>query len=234
MTRAKRISQPNALHLSIGFILTMWLIRVIRNTYYFDDALNRAGSVQQLSLKATVYGAVTVLTVTLLLRLSGESHKDIGFDTHHIPRQLGNGFLFGALIFVVDTLLIGTIVDTLLPDAPAQGIDMSILFDSIYFLPAWIFVAIFKGGFAEELWRIFTLTRFERCFGKSGLVFALTFGAVIFGVGHLYQGVGGMISTAIVGSLFGLVYLRRRRAFEAVFAHAAFDMIGITLGYIIY
>lgn len=79
MTRAKRISQPNAHYLSIGFILTMWLIRVIRNTYYIDNALDRAGSVQQLSLNATVYGAFTVLTVTLLLRLSGESYKDIGY-----------------------------------------------------------------------------------------------------------------------------------------------------------
>jgi len=111
---------------------------------------------------------------------------------------------------------------------------MSHLFDNIYFLPAWIFIAIFKGGFAEELWRIFTLTRFEKCCGKSGLLLALIFGAVIFGVGHLYQGVGGVISVAIVGLLYGLVYLRRRRAFEAVVAHATFDLIGITLGYMIY
>jgi len=234
MTVMKRISERNALYLSIGFILSMWLIRVIRNTYYIDNALDRAGSIQQLSLNAAVYGVFTVLTVTLLLRLSNENYEDIGFDAHRLLRQLRSGFLFGVLIFILDTLVTGTIVDALLPKTSAQGIDMSSLFDNIYSLPAWIFIAIFKGGFAEELWRIFTLTRFEKCFGKSGLLFALIFGAFIFGVGHLYQGVGGMISTAIVGSLYGLVYLRRRRAFEAVFSHATFNMIGITLGYIIY
>lgn len=234
MTRMNRISERNALYLSIGFIFLMWLIRVIRNTYYIDNTLDRAGSVQQLSLNATVYGVLTVLTVTLILRLSKENYKDIGIDTQNLPRQMRNGFLFGVLIFILDTLVAGTIVDALLPKTSAQGIDMSRLVDNIYFLPAWIFIAIFKGGFAEEMWRIFTLTRFEKCFGKPGLLFALIFGAAIFGVGHLYQGVGGMISIAIVGSLYGLVYLRRRRAFEAVFAHATFDVIGVMLGYLIY
>ena len=38
--------------------------------------------------------------------------------------------------------------------------------------PVWVFLAIFKGGFVEELWRVFGLTRFERLWGKSGLVIA--------------------------------------------------------------
>jgi membrane protease YdiL (CAAX protease family) len=121
-----------------------------------------------------------------------------------------------------------------LPETLAQGIDMGKLFDNTYYLPVFISIALFKGGFSEELWRIFTLTRFEKIFGKSGLLLALIFSSVVFGVGHLYQGVEGMISTAIVGLLYALVYLRKRLALESIFAHAIFNMIAVILGYIVY
>jgi membrane protease YdiL (CAAX protease family) len=101
-------------------------------------------------------------------------------------------------------------------------------------LPLWILAALFKGAFSEELWRIFALTRFEKWLAKPGLIFALILGSVVFGFGHLYQGLSGLITIAIVGFLYALVYLRRRRALEAVFAHATFNMIGIGLGYILY
>jgi membrane protease YdiL (CAAX protease family) len=229
----KKISVRNALYLSIGIIFLMWLRKIIQNIYYSDLVLKLAQS-NLFLLSAMVNGIVTVLIVTLLLRLSKENYKDIGFDTQNILRQLRNGLLFGVLIFILDTFLIGTIVDVLLPKTSVEGIDMSKLFNNLYFLPVWIFISVFKGGFSEELWRIFALTRFEKCFGKPGLLFALILGSVVFGFGHLYQGVGGMLSIAILGLLYALVYLRKRLAFEAVFAHATFDIIAITLGYIIY
>ena len=162
-----------------------------------------------------------------------EIYRDIGFDNQNILKQLGIGLLFGALIFLIHNLVVTTIVDVILPEA-AEGIDLSTLFSNIYFLPVWIFLALFKSGFSEELWRIFTLTRFEKCFGEAGLFTALIVGSAVFGFGHLYQGVGGMIPSMVRGVLYACVYLRKRRAFEAVFAHATFDLINVTLGYILY
>ena len=230
----KRVLERNALYLSIGYVLLMWLVRVIRNTIYIDTVLQQAESIRLFVLYALVFGVLTVLIVTLLLRLSKETYKDIGFDTQHLLRQLRNGFLFGALIFFLNSFVIATILEALLPETSAQGIDMSVLFRDIYFLPAWISIAIFKGGFAEELFRIFTLTRFEKCCGKWGLIFALLFGSVMLGFGHYYQGLAGMIEASIRALLYALVYLRKRRAFEAAFAHATFDLVNITLGYLIY
>jgi membrane protease YdiL (CAAX protease family) len=138
------------------------------------------------------------------------------------------------LIFIFDTFISTPIVEGLLPKTSAQGIDMGRLFTDLYLLPLWILVALFKGAFSEELWRIFALTRFEKWLGKAGLVLALTLGSVVFGFGHLYQGLSGLITIAVIGFLYALVYLRRRRALEAVFAHATFNIIGVILGYIIY
>jgi len=54
----------------------------------------------------------------------------------------------------------------------------------------------------------------------------------MFGFGHLYQGLGSAISTAMSGLVFSLAYLRRRSALEPVTAHAFSDvlaMLGATL-----
>ncbi|MFC1968746.1 CPBP family intramembrane glutamic endopeptidase [Chloroflexota bacterium] len=229
----KNISVRNAIVISIGFILLMWSIKVIHNTHYIDTILEWVESIQTFTLYALAYGVFTVISVTLLLRLGKEKYRDIGFDKQNILKQLGIGLLFGVLIFLLHNLVVSTIVDALLPKA-AQGIDLSTLFNTIYFLPVWIFLALFKSGFSEELWRIFTLTRFEKCFGKAGLFTALIVGSAVFGFGHLYQGVGGMIPAMVRGLLYASVYLRKRRAFEAVFAHATFDLINVTLGYVLY
>ena len=56
----------------------------------------------------------------------------------------------------------------------------------------------------------------------------------LFGIGHLYQGVDSAIGTGIQAVLFILIYLRKRNTLEAVVAHAVYDIIGITIAYMIY
>ena len=230
----RRIPTRTALLISVGFIVLRWSIKVVSNVGSVDTIADRLGSVQQLALSALANGAFTVLAVTLLLYLSKETYLDIGFRKQNVLKRLGIGVALGVLVFVLDTFVISPFVDALLPKTSAQGIDMSELFSNITDLPIWIAIAFLKGGFVEELWRIFALTRFERRFGKAGLVFALIASSIVFGFGHLYQGTGAVITNAIEGLLYALVYLRKRSAWEAVFAHAMFDLIGVILGFVIY
>jgi len=172
--------------------------------------------------------------VTSLLRLSGEKFGDLGFRRADLAKQMGNGFLFGAIIFVLDTFVVSPLLSAVLPSTSAQGIDMADLFGNTAYISIFLFIGLFKGGFSEELWRIFVLTRFERSFGKAGLVMALIISSLMFGVGHLYQGLSGMISVSMIGLLYALVYLRKRSALEAVFAHSTQNIVNIILGYVIY
>jgi len=218
----------------MGFIILTWLVKVIRNIYDLESILRTFESIPRVFLHAAMAAVFTIFSVTLLLRLSGEKYKDIGFEKQSVFKQLQNGFLFGVLIFILDTIVLSPILDAVLSQSSSSGLEMSRLFKNAFFLPVFIFIALFKGGFSEELWRIFVLTRFEKILGKPGLILALIVNSVIFGVGHLYQGVGGMISIGLIGFLYALVYLRKRLALEAVAAHAAFNLIQIILGYIVY
>ncbi|MFC1913852.1 CPBP family intramembrane glutamic endopeptidase [Chloroflexota bacterium] len=196
-----------ALFVPLGFIILMWIIKVTHNTFYIDTILDWANSIQTFSAYALAYGTFTVIVVTLLLRLAREKYKDIGFNKKSLFRQIGIGVLFGILMFVLMNIVINTIVDALLPKESIEGTDLSILFQNILFLLVWIVLAVLKSGFSEELCRIFTLTRFLQMFGKSGLIFALIIGFVVFGFGHYYQGTSGLIVATKMGLLYAFVYL---------------------------
>ena len=230
----KKPSSRAMLLISLGLIAVIWVGKVIENTFFIDGVIRSFTSLEKVFVTSSIYGMLTVTVVTLLLRLSGEKYKDLGFYSTTMSRQLGFGVLFGVLIFAFDTFICSPVIEWLLPKTSAQGVDMSKLFTNISLLPVWILIALFKGGFTEELWRIFTLTRFEEWLGKPGLFLALIAGSVVFGFGHYYQGLSGLVSIAIIGLLYALVYLRRRHALEAVFAHATFNMISIVLGYVMY
>ena len=230
----KNLSVRNTLIISLGFIIAVWIYRIIRNTFYLDSVLDLFESLPDVFLQAFITAILVIVCVTFLLRLSKEKYTDIGFWKDKLSKQIGFGILFGILIFIIDTFIISIILNSFLPETSAKGIDMAKLFSNSGYVFIFLFIGIFKGGFSEELWRIFVLTRFERLFGKPGLIIALILSSVIFGIGHLYQGLSGLISISIIGLMYALVYLRKRSALEAVFAHATENIVSIILGYIVY
>jgi membrane protease YdiL (CAAX protease family) len=234
LTRTLEENTRTFLFLSVAVILAKWIIKAITNTVYVDTSLARISSVQDIARTALTNGAFVVIGVTLLLALSRERYGDLGFHRRRLLRQIGLGALFGVLIFVLDTLLISPVASALVPETASQGVDMSVFFGKLSYVPIWLAMALLKGGFTEELWRIFYLARFEKLFGRAGLVLALIAGSLVFGLGHAYQGLGTVLAEGVQGLLYAGVYLRKRSAWEPVVAHGVFDLIGITLGFLIY
>ena len=58
--------------------------------------------------------------------------------------------------------------------------------------------------------------------GDGGLAFWLA--VLIFGLGHIYQGVWGIVMTTIVGAVLGFVYLYSGNIWLAVAIHAGIDL----------
>jgi len=231
----------NAVFLSISIIVLGWIQKIYNFLSTKPSLAEQLGlkvklseNLPQASLYILTVGVFTFLLVHYLLKLTNENFDSLGFNKNKLGKQIAIGALFGIGIFALDAFLISPVLESLLPNAAAEGENIKYLFSKLYYMPILLFMAVFKGGFLEELWRIFVLTRFERAFKTTGLIFALLFFSIMFGLGHAYQGTSGIISTAIIGLLDGLVYLRKRNAMEAVTAHAIFDLISMTLGFVLY
>ena len=176
-------------------------------------------------------GAIAVVT-GLLLRLGGERLSDLGLVARGLGRSILVGLGFAAVLFLVVNVGINSVVRSVMGGA----VDGSVraLFQDPADAPWWVLTAIVGGGFAEELTRAFTITRFERLLGRAGLAVALVVDSTVFGLGHLYQGPAGAVSAAITGLLMAFVFLRRRRVTDAMAAHAWFDLLGIAAAYALY
>ena len=189
-------------------------------------------SLEGLFLRKLVEAAVLAVGTFFLLRWSGESFASLGIAKKGLGRSILVGLGFAFLFFLVINVGLNPLVGGLL----GGSVDASVrtLFQDPAEWPWWVSTAIVGGGFAEELMRVFVLTRFERLLGRGGLVVALVIDCAVFGLGHLYQGTSGAVSSAITGLLFAFVFLRRRRATDAMAAHAWFDLLGIAAAYALY
>ncbi|MDO9026647.1 MAG: CPBP family intramembrane metalloprotease, partial [bacterium] len=227
-----KITVKNAVYLSLGIIALGWIQKVYNYLSAKPSLPEQLGlkvklseNLPQASLYIITVGIFTFLLVWYLLKLTNENFGSLGFNRNKLGKQIAVGALFGIGIFALDTFLVSPVLEALLPNAAAEGENIKHLFSRLHYFPILLFLGIFKGGFLEEFWRIFVLTRFEKAFRKPGLIFALIFFSLMFGLGHAYQGTSGIISTALIGFLDGLVYLRKRNAMEAVAAHAVFDLV---------
>jgi membrane protease YdiL (CAAX protease family) len=228
------ISSSKPHFITFAVIGLIWLKDFIQPVFFHESIMNLTKSLPTMFLTAGLVGLAYVVVVALLLRSHKEKYSDLGFSGDSIKKQFLNGLLFGTLIFILQTFLLSPLVDALLPKTASQGMDPARMFAKLVYLPILIALTVFKGGLAEELWRVFVLTRFRRAWGKTGLIFALTVSSLLFGLGHLYQGLGGVMTIAVVGFFYALVFLRKGKAWEAVIAHAWYDVVSVILGFIIY
>jgi membrane protease YdiL (CAAX protease family) len=178
----------------------------------------------QLALTNTI---ATLAFVGLFLLLGKERPRDIGFRTEQFWRQLLIGSSFGLALALVDHLALGNLMKALLPETFNEGMRMLAAFMGKINIVVWFLAAVFMGGFIEELQRLFIITRFERCFGTAGIVIALVVESLLQGAGHAYQGPERSFICIFIGLAFGLVYLRKRSAVEAMACHAVYDVFGL-------
>lgn len=94
----------------------------------------------------------------------------------------------------------------------------------------WIGVGWVHGGWIEELlYRGFLFTRLEALFGKRqwSTLLAMLLLVAFFGLGHAYQGLGGMVFTAFSALVFfGVYFWAKRNLWAAILTHGFYDTVG--------
>jgi uncharacterized protein len=105
----------------------------------------------------------------------------------------------------------------------AQGLLPQGILESL----VWIPVAL-SAGFCEEIaFRGYLQRQFLAITDSPG--WAVLFQAIVFGVGHLYEGGGQVARITLFGVLFGLLALWRKSLRPGMVAHAWSDIFGVII-----
>ena len=88
----------------------------------------------------------------------------------------------------------------------------------------WVLVGLTAGICEEALFRGFLLHYLHTSPWQLSLTLALLVSSLIFGFQHLYQGAQGVIVSAILGALFGLLFLLSGSLLLPMLLHAALDL----------
>ena len=93
----------------------------------------------------------------------------------------------------------------------------------------WPAVCITAGFCEEVLYRGFLLRYFHNMPFHLSLTWALVVAAVIFGIGHLYQGVKPALATVVLGFALSCVFVVTGSLLVPIIAHALLDLRALAL-----
>lgn len=160
--------------------------------------------------------------------------RDLGLTRpRSIVRTLAFGMLVGVVMLLLSKLLLTPVIEAL------TGIprDLS-AFDFLrgetakYFaiLPRiWLSAAIGE----EIVFRAFLIGRLETAFGGASRIAttaAVVLASLVFGAAHAYQGPTGILLTATLGLVFGIVYVASgRNLWFNVVVHGVYDTLSLAL-----
>jgi membrane protease YdiL (CAAX protease family) len=184
-------------------------------------------------------GSITVV-VTLIAanwRLNQQSIRwaDIGLRR---PISFARAALIAVGWFIAAFLLAGiaqTVATSLLAWPPLDASRYGNLHGNLPRLLILLGVTWTTAAFGEELlFRAYLLTRLEFLLGntRSASAIAVVLQAVLFGCVHGFQGATGILTTATVGLVFGVAYVRGRNLWPIMIAHGFVDSFGLVALYL--
>lgn len=88
----------------------------------------------------------------------------------------------------------------------------------------WVFLSLTAGFCEELLYRGFMPAYLVHIFPHVNLLWGIVIAAILFGIGHIYQKLTGVLGTGIMGLLFGLFYFFTGSLLLPMIVHALFDM----------
>jgi len=100
-------------------------------------------------------------------------------------------------------------------------------------------VSFVLAGFTEELWRVGVLAALAALFPRlfeslRGKAVAVAMVAIVFGLGHLSQGWGGVVTTTVLGIGLGAIILFHGSVWDAVIAHGCLDASTFVLLFLLF
>lgn len=165
--------------------------------------------------------------------LETREFKPIGLSR----RRLGSTLIWGVATAVA-VAAIGLVVLPLIERLTGMRSDLSVYVALVGNIKAalqlFAFMLVSAAIGEEILFRGFLLNQLTLMFGSGAVArgFAIVLGGVVFGAAHAVQGPVGMLSTGIVGMIFGWAWFRSgRNLWAMILAHALVDSYSIGMLY---
>jgi membrane protease YdiL (CAAX protease family) len=177
--------------------------------------------IPQIYLPTIIIEWLIFLLVFLVLKRGKENLSTVGFSKLTLANLgIGLGFLLVANIIL---LSLGNIL---------QFFHLTMPKEVIFMLPRtrterlfWVILSITAGICEETGFRGYVLTKLNLFLNNWYLTVALS--SLSFGLGHFYQGIGGIILTGIYGLLFCLLFIWRKSLIPGIFAHFLQDLTAL-------
>jgi membrane protease YdiL (CAAX protease family) len=177
-----------------------------------------------LQLDSLASGVAPVILALYLLARAGDGLPAIGLDRSQPLRDFLRGATLAALIgFSGLGLYFIAYKSGIAVNVVAEGLP-----DVWWRFPVLILSAFQNGLLEEVLVTGYLLTRLRKL-GMNPIA-AVAISATLRGSYHLYQGFGGFIGNAIMGVIFGVLFLRWRRVGPMIIAHSLIDAVAF-IGY---
>jgi uncharacterized protein len=173
-------------------------------------------------ISVLVFEWLLVLYVRMGVHKRGMRLRDLVGVRWTTPKEVMKDIALGAGLWAV---WIGLMNAHVLGEGTnaAQGLLPRGILESL----VWIPVAL-SAGFCEEVaFRGYLQKQFRAITGSAG--WAVLFQAIVFGIGHLYEGVGPVARITLFGVLFGLLAVWRRSLRPGMIAHAWSDIFGVII-----
>lgn len=169
--------------------------------------------------------AIAVIAAALgLLFANGQSLRHIGLARRGARVELALGVPVCVATWVVHigvSVPMAALVGAFARSEASHRVSLLTGLTSQVSLGEFALSAVLLAAFEEVVFRGFLLPRARHVLGGWGLALALV--PLLFGLGHLYEGVLAVGQTAVLGFCFGVAFLWRGRLESAIVAHAAFN-----------
>lgn len=173
------------------------------------------------------------LLVGLLLWRDGQGPAQIGLVREGWGRELLIGFpvllgvYAGAVVTAIPLALLGKLLNLTEESVSARKELASGFVELGLSVPVFAAAMVIVASFEEVAFRGFLLPRMKVVLGRWSA--AVLVSAVLFGVGHFYEGTLAVVQISMLGAYFGFVFVRRCRLPSVMLAHAALNTITFTL-----
>jgi membrane protease YdiL (CAAX protease family) len=177
-----------------------------------------------------IIGSLIIIVLISLLR--GNKPFEIGLQTQSINWTLliFRGIGYAIILFIVSTFLIDPLSELLTNSSPTYGPLDNIKDNWILLVKSLIFVWLFVAIAEEVIFRGFLNNEINKLIGSSlpANIFSILFTSIVFGLCHAYQNKCGVLSTGIIGLIFGCIFLLNgKNLWELIIIHGVLDTVAI-------